>query len=221
MWRQKESIQMTSRASLETRENFTLTISRQLGSQGFAVAQAAAERLEYRLVWRELINQAALRAGAPEAALAMIDELGLLGACASPQACLAYRQAVKQVLDELAVQGRVVILGRAGQVILHETPHTFHVRLIAPLQVRAQRVASRESIALDCAIARIEASDRNRRTYLKRFYQVNWNDPELYDLVINTANIPVDTAAALICQVLTRPVVDQGEPHSPNYGAVR
>jgi cytidylate kinase len=212
---------MSSLASFETRENFTVTISRQLGSLGRAVAQAVAERLGYRLVWRDLINQAALRAGAPEAALAMIDELGLLGGFASPQACLAYCLAVKQVLGELAAQGRVVILGRAGQVILHATPHTFHVRLIAPLQVRAQRVASQESISLDYALARIQASDRNRRNYLKRFYQANWNDPELYDLIINTARIPVDTAAALICQVLTSPVVDQGELHSPTNGAGR
>jgi cytidylate kinase len=212
---------MTSRTNLEIQESFTITISRQLGSLGYAVAQAVAERLGYRLVWRELINQAALRAGAPEAALAMIDELGLLGECASPQACLAYCEAVKQVLDEMASQGRVVILGRAGQVILHDTPHTFHIRLIAPLQVRAQRVASRESISLECALARIQASDRNRRNYLKRFYQANWNDPELYDLVINTAHIPVAAAAALICQALTRPVVDQVEPHSPTNGVVR
>ncbi len=56
-----------------------ITISRQLGSLGFEVGKIAAEQLDYRLVWRDLINQAASLAGAPEVALAMFDEFNLLG----------------------------------------------------------------------------------------------------------------------------------------------
>ena len=211
---------MTSAAGIEPENRSIVTISRQLGSLGHAVAQAVAERLGYRLVWRELINQAALRAGAPEAGLAMIDDLGLLGLRPSPLACQAYRDAVKQVLEELAAQGRVVILGRAGQVLLRQTPHTFHVRVIAPLQLRASRVAARENISIESALARIEASDRARRNYLKRCYHANWNDPELYDLIINTEHVTVGEAAALISQSLARHAQDQGETHAQPDGAV-
>ncbi len=211
---------MTSGAGIESGHRFTVTISRQLGSLGRDVAQAVAECLGYRLVWRELINQAALRAGAPETALAMIDDLGLLGVRPSSQACRAYRDAVKQVLEELAVQGRVVILGRAGQVILHEAPRTFHVRIVAPLQVRASRVASQENISIESALARIEASDHARRNYLKRCYHANWNDPELYHMIINTEHVAVDTAATLICQALTGLAGDQGRSHPQSYGVV-
>ncbi len=211
---------MTSGAGIDAENRYVVTISRQLGSLGHSVAQAVAERLGYRLVWRELINQAALRAGAPEAGLAMIDDLGLLGLHPSPLACRAYRDAVKQVLEELAAQGRVVVLGRAGQVILRQTPYTFHVRIIAPLPLRASRVAARENILIENALARIEASDRARRNYLKRCYHANWNDPELYDLVINTEHVTVEAAADLISQALTRHAQDQGEPHPQADGAV-
>ncbi len=211
---------MAGGAGIENGQVYTVTISRQLGSLGRDVARVVAERLGYRFVWRELINQAAQRAGAPETALAMIDDLGLLGIRPSPQACLAYRNAVRQVLEELAAHGRVVILGRAGQVILHEVPRTFHVRVVAPLQVRARRVASQENISIENALARIEASDRARRNYLKRCYQANWNDPELYDLVINTENIPVDTAAALVCQGLSGACNDRGSSFPQSYGVV-
>jgi len=211
---------MTSGAGIESGERFTVTISRQLGSLGRDVAQTVAARLGYRLVWRELINQAAMRAGAPETALAMIDDLGLLGVRPSSQACQAYRDSVKQVLEELAAQGQVVILGRAGQVILHDAPRTFHVRIVAPLQVRGSRVASIENISIESALARIEASDRARRNYLKRCYHANWNDPELYHLIINTEHITVDTAATLICQALIGPAGDQGRSHPQSYGVV-
>jgi cytidylate kinase len=212
---------MASSAMVENEDRFTVTISRQLGSLGHDVAQALAIRLGYRLVGRELINQAALRAGAPEAGLAMIDDLGLLGLRPSPQACLAYRHAVRQVLEELAEQGRVIIVGRAGQVILRLAPRTLHVRIIAPLQLRASRVASRERISVDSALARIEASDRARRNYLKRCYHINWNDPELYDLVINTEHVAVDTAACLVCQALPRRAQDSVEIHAQTDGAAR
>lgn len=180
----------------------TITISRQLGSLGREVARIVAERLGYRMMWRDLINEAARRAGAPEMALAAIDELGLLGMYPSRKACEAYCQAVRQVMEELAAQGNVVILGRAGQVILRDHSDTLHVRLMAPTRMRAERIAQTQEISIGAALAQIEASDRYRRNYLKRFYQVRWDDPELYDLVINTGRVTPGVAAELIVQAL-------------------
>src|SRR5512141_1584659 len=97
-----------------------ITISRQLGSLGQEVAAIAAQHLGYTLAWRDIINAAARRAGAPEAALSMMDELGLLGECATPKMRREYRRAVEQVMTELAAAGRAVIVGRAGQVILRD-----------------------------------------------------------------------------------------------------
>jgi len=194
-----------------------ITVSRQLGSLGFEVAQTAADLLGYRLVWRDLINQAARIAGSPEAALAAIDDLGLLGICPSPEACQAYRQAVQQIMQELANQGNVVIIGRAGQMILGGWPEVLHVRVIAPRPLRIERVAERQEISLECALAQIEASDRRRRSYLKRFYNVQWDDPNLYDLVINTAHLAPTAAAQLITQTLTNPLFSSHEPASSRH----
>ena len=46
-----------------------ITVSRQLGSQGCAIASEVAERLGYRLVDREIIHRAARKAGVPQIAL--------------------------------------------------------------------------------------------------------------------------------------------------------
>lgn len=177
-----------------------ITISRQYGSWGRLAAQKAAERLGYRLVERELINQAAARSGSPELALAMIDDLNLLGLSPSAEASQLYCESVKAIMEEIAQEGNVVIIGRAGQAILAGWPDVMHVLVIAPLEVRAERIAERHAISLRAALAQVEASDRTRRNYLKRFYHIHWTDPALYDLVINTAHLDLEATAELILQ---------------------
>lgn len=184
-----------------------VTISRQLGSLGFEIGKMVAEQMEYRLVWRELINQAAIRAGAPDVALAMIDELNLLGICPSPEKCSAYITAVGTVLIELAQEGNVVIVGRGGQVVLKDRPEVLHVRIIAPLDLRIARVAQTRKVNPEAALAQIHASDRTRRQYFQRFYQTQWEDPAMYDLIINSGRISVAAAARLICTSLALPTI--------------
>jgi cytidylate kinase len=180
-----------------------VTISRQLGSLGREVAQAAGQRLQYRVVYRELINEAARRAGVPDLALHTIDELGLLGMKPTVQEQRAYHRAMVQVMNELADEGRYIIVGRAGQAILHGRMGALHVRVISPASVRIERLMAEYAIPAEAAKAQIEASDRSRRAFLRRFYASDWDSPELYDLVINTEKIDPGAAAALICEAIS------------------
>ena len=182
-----------------------ITISRQLGSLGFQVGQAVAAKMNYRLVWRDLINQAAIRSGAPEIALAMIDELNLLGLTPSTDQFNAYFRVVGQVIHELAAAGGIVIVGRAGQVVLRDEPRALHVRVIASLDVRIQRIASYRGIPPEAARAQIEASDRTRKSYLRRAYQANLEDTSLYDLILNTSRMSLTTAAEIISHAAMQP----------------
>jgi cytidylate kinase len=179
-----------------------VTISRLLGSLGYETAEMLAMRTGYRLVGRELINQAAKRAGAPDVALAMIDELNLLGLKPAPEDMQSYLTAVKTVMEELAAVGDVVIVGRAGQIILAHWPGVLHLRMIAPLAVRVQRLAQRQGITPAAARAQAETSDRYHKKYFKHFYHSNWDAPEHYDLVINTAKLTAANATDLVCILL-------------------
>ncbi len=87
-------------------------------------------------------------------------------------------------------------------MILRGWPKALHVRVMAPVETRIRRVAERQNIPLKCAQEQVKTSDRYRRNYLMRFYHVRWDDPELYDLVINTERISPLTAAVLISQAL-------------------
>lgn len=180
-----------------------VTISRQMGSWGSVVARLVAERMNYRMYWRELINQAALRAGAPEVALAVIDELGLLGVNPSAQQQQDYVRAIGQVLREVADGGQAVIVGRAGQVVLRGHPRVLHVRIVASEDDRIRRISEEKNVSLKAAEAQIHASDRTRKLYLSRFYQADLEDASLYHLVLNTSWLPCAAAADMICHALT------------------
>jgi cytidylate kinase len=179
-----------------------ITISRQLGSLGYEIGEAIAEKKQYRLYGREVINQSAMLCGVPEIALAMIDELGLLGLSPTEEECRAYFSCVENLMMEYAKNGRAVIVGRAGQTILKNIPGAFHVRIIAPVDTRIKRIQLKQKISSEAALAQIQKSDRYRKNYLKKYYQINWDDPEIYDLVINTKNLSVHMASELICNFL-------------------
>ncbi len=179
-----------------------ITISRQMGSLGRQVAEEIGRCLSYRVVWREVINEAASRAGVPEVALATIDELDFLGLRPSVNARKAYHEAVRDIMIELAEEGNVVIVGRAGQVILRGSPNVLHVRIYAPLDLRVERVTQRHNVSLEAARAQVLASDQARTRYLKRYYQSRWDDPHLYDLMINTEHLDKVTAAHIVCKAL-------------------
>jgi cytidylate kinase len=181
-----------------------VTLSREFGSRGDDVAMATAERLGLRLVGRELINRAARSAGAPEVALAEIDELGLLGVKPSSTAVRLYAQKVADVIREMAARGDLLVVGRGGQVVLADEPGVLHVRVTAPQSMRLRLVQERCRVTPEVAAARIDASDKARAAYLRRVHGVRWDAAGLYDLVLNMAHLSAEDATEVVCLAAMR-----------------
>jgi CMP/dCMP kinase len=117
----------------------------------------------------------------------------------------AKRIALIEAVIRVAYQhGNIVILGRGGQAILKDKPDVLHVRIVAPLDTRVQRLHKQQNVSLsgaqDVAIQR----DRASAEYLRRFYDLDWADPVLYDLVINTTQLGLEGATQLIVDAVER-----------------
>jgi len=95
-------------------------------------------------------------------------------------------------------RGNVVIVGRGGQAILRGLPDVLHVRIQAPDDVRFRRISSRETLHLLGLQKEIEAHDQATADYLRRFYDIDWADPSLYDVIINMVQLSVEAAAQMI-----------------------
>ena len=117
---------------------------------------------------------------------------------------------VKRAIKNAYKMGDTVIVGRGGQVILEESPGVLHVRIETPLEERIIRVRSHPKLAnrsfigpleaRRAALDLIEESDDASADYLKRFYDVDWSDPMLYHIVINTGKLNTQQAVKLIIE---------------------
>lgn len=111
-----------------------------------------------------------------------------------------YLELTQAVIRKLAEKGNVVILGRGSQVILKDHPDTLHVRITAPLELRIARVMGKQKLSEREAKELILKRDRAAARYLKDFYRVDWQDPLLYHLVINTGLMSRKVAVKTICE---------------------
>lgn len=186
-----------------------ITLSRQLGSGGATIAHLVASQLGLHVLGRELVDAVAERAGVPTAVAEALDEQSygwagslihslLLAFQGHQMTQESYYYVAAQVIREAATRDNVVILGRAGQVVLGFEPRTFHVHVVAPLDDRAARIAARDGVTEEEALRRIRESDEDRRRYVWAVSRRDWEDPLLYDMVINTHRLDPPMAAGLI-----------------------
>jgi cytidylate kinase len=97
-----------------------------------------------------------------------------------------YIDLIHRVINAAYERGDIVIVGRGGQVILQKKPDVVHVRLTAPLSMRVQNIQEREGWIEAQALQYVLERDRAITEYLYRFFKVQWDDPTLYDLTIDT-----------------------------------
>lgn len=109
-----------------------------------------------------------------------------------------YVEIVDELIRTIANEGHVVIVGRGAQASLADRRDAFHVQIIAPFDLRVARVRVRQGEPRPIVAERLRAGDEARRDYLRRFYNVDWRDPLLYDMVVNTAHLGVEAAIKLI-----------------------
>lgn len=192
-----------------------ITISRQLGSGGGFIARLVAAELGFRVLDRELVDAIAVRAGISIEAARSLDEEAYDWASAFVRSLLdgvrgqpitqeSYRFIAARVIRQAVADDDVVVLGRAGQVVLGFAPRTLHVHVVAPLPDRVAFVAKREGTTLEKAQKRVEDSDVARRRYVFLAGHRDWEDPLLYDLIVNTHRLTPETAAGMIVDAARR-----------------
>lgn len=105
---------------------------------------------------------------------------------------------VAETVLHLADAGHVILVGRGANFITARMPNVFHVRLIASLPLRIERVKKRNNMTSNEAAKFVANTDRGRGRYVKAHFHVRVCDDLLYHLVINTDYVPCPKAARVI-----------------------
>ena len=100
-----------------------------------------------------------------------------------------------------AVDNGGVLLGRNGAIVLRHVVGALHVRLVAPLGKRVERVMFKTGLGAAEAEEQCHAEDRLRAEMARALYQWDPNTDESYDLVLNTSSVTYDQIVDIIADV--------------------
>jgi hypothetical protein len=203
-----------ARPVTERPAKLAVTLSRQTGCGAHAVGEELSHYFEahgighpgpWRLYDRNLVEKTLedhhlpghLARFMPEDRVSpVIDAVDeLLGT--HPPSWLLVKQITETVVA-LAEHGNVILIGRGANLITRGLGHVVHVRLVAALETRVQRVHQLQGLDKQAALDFIRKEDSGRRRYFKTYFGRDMEDALLYDLVLNTDHLDAGEAARII-----------------------
>ena len=194
-----------------------VTISRTLAAGGEEIGFTAAMELGFRYADEEIIVRAAETAGVSPETVAEIEHTpGLLTRILEamsrtpPDPSVSgypalivesrtdYQGLIETVIRQTAAEGGAVIVAHAASVPLTGMKGLLRSFVTAPSVTRIARLVREAGIGETEARKATTESDRQRREYLRRFYDVRDELPTHYDLVLNTDVLTIQAAAHLL-----------------------
>src|SRR5215471_7250851 len=187
-----------------------MTIEREFGCGGAAIAGQLAKRLGWK-VWDHLLTEEIARiANVAPAAVKRCDErmdsrLHRLAKVfwrgsyerSSPLGSQVFdtdrmMAMMQDIMDRISREGDAVIVGRGAPYFLREHPDAFHVFLYAPRAEKIRRTIA-EGHSEGEAEEMVDTVDRERVAYVKHYFNADWPTRSLYHMMVNTAvgNEPV------------------------------
>jgi cytidylate kinase len=184
-----------------------IAMTREMGSGGRELAQRVADALGLSIVLHELVeSDLAHRMQVPESAIRRCFEGGAsLGERWQVGTRRLARFTAAEVL-ELARKGNALIRGWGACVLLRGVPHVVRVRVCAPMELRERAVMQRHGLR-DRQAARLEIArnDAAHARTLHAAFAADRRDSLLYDLVLNTERLSMETCVKLVCDLAATP----------------
>ena len=190
-----------------------VAMTREMGSLGKDVAAGIAERMQRRVVYHEIIEPLAskMRLRKSHVERFLEGKSGVWERLSTDKTSLSIFTADETM--RLLRDGQTgVIRGWGAAHLLKGIPHVVRVRVCAPLEVRIRRMMER--LATDnreTVASEIEISEEAHTAITRRHFNVNWRDPEEYDLVLSTDRLSVDECVDTVENVMKKPKFQETE----------
>lgn len=202
--------------SVREMEKLVITIGRQFGSGGRELGKRLAKALNYGYYDKELLNEAAKRAGVSAEFFEKKDErfptflnglfsfslgfnpINYYAGSTSISDDSLYR-AQSDFIHSLAERESCVIVGRTADYVLRDHRMTINLFVHAPMEHCVARIMSRDSnLTSDKARAKAERINKLRANYYNFYTDKTWGAASSYDLTIDTSLMSPDDIVAVI-----------------------
>jgi cytidylate kinase len=197
-----------------------VTISREVGAYGMTIADMLAENLRKRerrreALWtvfdKELIKKVIEEHDFPkkfekyfsESSSPLIEDIlsEILG-LHPPQETLVHK--TSETILHLARAGYVILVGRGANIITRKLVNGVHVRLVGSFEKRVAHMQGYLNLDKKHATDYVIKEERERRDYIKRFFQKDLSDASLYDIVVNTDTMPLDDVVMIVSEMVLK-----------------
>ncbi len=181
-----------------------ITLDREYGSGGAAIAKKVAERLGWKL-WDQLLTDEIARH--MECECSEVEEHeekrdpafyrlmksfmrgSFEGSLNAPRLRMVdtdcVREVVMRILPEIANEGNCVIVGRGSAYYLATRADAFHVFIYAHFEERVRRLrltGNSEKKATELA----QTVNRDRADFAKQYFDIEWPDRHRFHLMVNS-----------------------------------
>ena len=177
-----------------------IAMTREMGSLGKDVAIGLIDTLGLDIVHHELVERhLAERMNLGESSVhrflegrpSMLERWKIDGKRLS-------RYSAEEILER-AAKGNVLIRGWGAAQLLSDVQHVICVRVCAPMEYRVSVMKQRLEIEDDAAARHeIERNDGAHTRAIQRQFGQDWRSPYSYDIVLNTARVPIDACVRQI-----------------------
>ena len=178
-----------------------IMISRGTFSGGKTVAEKLSQKLDYPCISKEIILDAAEEFGIPEDKLIAAMETPPKSWIESPERKIAHLNYVRYALLKRAGENDLVYHGYAGHLLLGNIAHILRVRVIADMEYRIKAAVEKENMNRKEAVSMLNKLDKQSLNWTRFLYGVDWNDPFLYDVIINLERTSIKSAVDVIAQM--------------------
>ncbi len=183
-----------------------IAMTQEMGSLAKDVSLQLAQTAQLAIMRHEVLENVAGRMHVPGSLISRLREgkAGLVERLTTDKERVAVYTA--QEVFDLADKGNIVLRGWGATCLLRPVRHVLRVRVTRPFR---QRVAwLMENLGTDdesFAEAEVRRSDDAHASRMHDQFGVTWGDPLLYDLVLNTDRVSVESCVEQIRHLASRP----------------
>ena len=193
-----------------TKEKIIITIAREYGSGGRYIGKLIAEKLGIKLYDKSFINKVAKETGLEEEYIEKneqkrnaLDTLssGYYGGLTNSDEIF---MSETKIIKDLAKTESCVIIGRCANHILKDDKNTFKMFIYNDMPNKITRATKYYGLNKNNAEKQINKINKLRSNHYKHYTNEEWNNPNNYDLCINSDILEIEETAELICDLINK-----------------